>query len=282
MVVPSIRPEMVQEFLDSWGKIFKQHEAEVIVVFDGDKPYLMHNEEVHTPESIMGDYIDLIFNKNDGIRNLGFAYVAKKLPHVEYIFTTDDDCFPVGDTIQDHLRILGTKVPVSWISTASRYMRGFPYGIRDEAQVMLSHGVWDGVKDYDAPTQLTSGNQDVEFYKGPIPKGVYYPMCIMNVMFHRSLLPYMFQLPMGPKAGLDRFADIWSGIVSKREIDARGWAAVSGYARVLHKRASNVFTNLQKEAKGIGLNETFWKGDEADPYFALYHEKYERWKEFLL
>ena len=272
---------MVTDFMTAWWTQFGQHNVEVVVVYDGDEPYVDFGGKHFSVKDIMGKYSDVIFNKNDGIRNLGFAFVAKYLKYVDYIFTTDDDCFPVGDTIGDHLAILQKKVPVSWISTASEYMRGFPYAVREEARVVLSHGVWNGVKDYDAPTQLTQGNKDVEFYKGPIPKGTYFPMCIMNVMFHKDILPFMYQLPMGPKAGLDRFADIWSGIIVKREIDKKGLAAVSGYARVFHQRASNVFTNLKKEARGIGLNETFWSGDESDEYFKLYHKKAKRWKEFL-
>lgn len=91
----------------------------------------------------------------------------------------------------------------------------------------------------------------------------------------------MYFAPMGYKVGLDRFADIWLGIVSKRIIDENGWAVVTGYARVRHERASNVFKNLQKEALGIELNEGFWKNEEKDPYFKMYKEKRERWADFI-
>jgi reversibly glycosylated polypeptide/UDP-arabinopyranose mutase len=132
------------------------------------------------------------------------------------------------------------------------------------------------VKDWDAPTQLVRGNPDCTFYKGPIPKGVLYPMCIMNVAFKMKMLPYMYQAPMGYKVGLDRFGDIWSGIESKRVIDEKGWAVVSGYATVNHTRASDVFVNLQKEAKGLSLNEHYGE----DEYFKLYQKNRKRWEEF--
>jgi len=281
VVIPSIRPLMIEPFSEAWRPLFDYHKVEVVVVEDGDTPFVLHKGTTYTPQEIMGDYTDIIFNKNDGIRNLGFAFVKKRLPDTQYIFTTDDDCFPVGDTLADHLAQLGKMVPISWLSTTSEYTRGFPYEIRKEALVVLSHGVWEGIKDYDAPTQLIKGNPETEFYKGQIPKGVYFPMCIMNVMFDTELLPFMYQFPMGPRVGVDRFADIWSGIVAKREMDKRNWAAVSGYARILHKKASNVFVNLQKEALGISLNEGFWKGDENHEYFKLYHEKRKRWEEFI-
>jgi len=249
-------------------------------VQDGDTPLLQVDGETESicVETVMGDKYRLLYNHNDGVRNAGFYYVARALPQIEVIITLDDDVAPIGDTIQDHLDALDMYVPVSWMSTASEFMRGFPYGVRDEAEVVLSHGVWNGVRDWDAPTQLVRGNREVNFYRGPIPKGVFYPMCGMNLAFKRKLLPWMYFAPMGPRVGMDRFADIWCGIESKRVIDDKGWAVVSGYATVLHERASNVWSNLQKEARGLELNERFWQGDVEDPYFDEYRERREQWQ----
>ena len=285
IVVPSIRPESLSIFMEKWRSLFEKYNPEIFVVKDGENPEvksLGSVKKIFTHKEIMGEYEDLIYNKNDGVRNLGFALIHKSFPQVEYIYTLDDDVYPNGnDPIAEHLTALQARVPVSWISTASRYMRGFPYGIRDEAEVVLSHGVWANVADYDAPTQLVNGNLPVTFYKGAIPKGIYYPMCIMNVMFKRKLLPWMYQAPMGYRVGFDRFADIWSGIVSKRAIDENGWAVVSGYSTIWHDRASNVFVNLKKEAPGLPLNEGFYKGEESDPYFQIYKDQLARWQEFL-
>lgn len=276
IVVPTIRPESLKKFLKAWSGF----SGLLIVVWDGEKPTLEVGGAKLTIKQIMGKDDDLIYNFNDGVRNLGFAFIAKFLPEVETIITLDDDVEPFGNTIKDHLDALNQKVPVSWLSTATEYTRGFPYGIREEAEVVLSHGVWEGIKDYDAPTQLVRGNPDAEFYKGVIPKGIYYPMCGMNVAFKRKMLPYMYFAPMGLRVGLDRFADIWLGITNKRVIDRNGWAVVSGYAKVHHKKASNVYKNLQKEARAIELNEGFWKGEKKDPYFKLYEKNRRRWEEF--
>jgi reversibly glycosylated polypeptide/UDP-arabinopyranose mutase len=281
VVVPTIRPECFKQFLIDWKDLFSKYSIELIKVWDKDIPRLKHDRKEFLAEDIMGCYSDLIFGKNDGVRNLGLAYIAQFLPEIETVIALDDDVSPCGDTIRDHLDALKMRVPISWLSTASEYMRGFPYGIREEAEVVLSHGVWEGIKDYDAPSQLVRGNPQATFYQGPIPKGIYYPMCGMNIAFKRKMLPYMYFAPMGYKVGLDRFADIWLGITSKRIIDKEGWAVVSGYATVRHKKASNVFTNLQKEAKGISLNEGFWQGIEDDPYFKLYREKRNRWQKFI-
>lgn len=272
VVVPTIRQESYKHFLESWYTLFSNHNVKLIKVIDGENP----TANGKSVKEIMGKYSDLIYNLNDGIRNLGFAYVAKYLPEVDTIITLDDDVEPYGDTIQDHLDTLSCRTSLSWVTTTTFATRGFPYGIRGEAEVVLSHGVWEGVKDWDAATQLILGNPDVEFYKGKIPKGVFYPMCIMNVAFKRKMLPYMYQAPMGHKVGIDRFADIWCGIESKKVIDEKGWAVMSGLAKVNHLRASNVFTNLKKEAVGLEMNEHYGEGE----YFKMYAEKRKRWEEF--
>lgn len=279
VVIPTIesRAAIFNTFMEAWTPLFIKHDVKFIKVLDGDNPTIQ-GEGI---ESIMGEYGSCLSNFNAGIRNLGFAFIAKRLPDIEYIITLDDDETPIGDPIQDHITQLQKKVPVSWISTATdNYTRGFPYGIREEAEVVLSHGVWEGVADWDAPTQLVLGShRPTEFYKGVIPKGVYYPMCSMNLAFKRKMLPYIFHAPWA--LGIHRFDDIFAGVMSKRAIDEQGWAAVTGYARVKHERASNTFKNLKDEAEGIHLNETFWSGDESHPYFKIYKEKLETWKKFL-
>lgn len=276
VVVPTIRPESMKTFMAAWQPLFDKHEIIPVIVKDGKTPMV----DDMSAQLIMGRYAKSLTNFNAGIRNLGFAYVAKFMPWIDVILTLDDDETPIGDPIQDHLDALDRRVPVSWISTATdNYTRGFPYGIRDEAEVVLSHGVWENVADWDAPTQLVLGShRPTEFYKGVIPKGVYYPMCSMNLAFKMKMLPYIFHAPWA--LGINRFDDIFTGITSKDVIDARGWAAVTGYARVNHERASNTFKNLKDEAPGIELNETFWNGDARHPYFKIYRDKLKIWQDF--
>jgi reversibly glycosylated polypeptide/UDP-arabinopyranose mutase len=250
VVIPTIREEQLKDFLKAWKEEFDFWGVKVVIVHDGDEPFVEFEDSNYSIVEIMGEKdADLIYNKSDCCRNLGFAFVAKELAGVEYILTLDDDMKPNDSTINDHLNILGEKVSISWVNTAGDdYMRGFPYKVREEAEVKLSHGVWYGVADWDAPTQLVNGNKDVEFYKGIIPKGVYYPMCGMNIMFHRDLLPYMYYAPMGHRVGMDRFADIWLGVVSKRIIDKKGWAVATGYSSVIH----DSLEKLAKGSKGAG------------------------------
>jgi hypothetical protein len=279
VVVPTIRmTESMPAFLEAWKPLFDKHHVELIVIDDtGDTPEILHNG----PHKDLQN--DLISNKCAGVRQLGFLYIAKYLPEVEYIFTTDDDCFPIGDPIQDHIDQLNRKVPISWLSTANVFMRGYPYGVREEAPVMLSHGVWENTPDYDAPTQLLMPKTfKPNYYQGVIPKGIYTPICGMNIMFRREALPYIYFAPVGQFKGAERWDDIFMGIMVIKKFAELNWGIVSGYARVNHLRASNVFTSLAKEAVGIRHGEEFWKDPEnyqGDPWFDEFRLKTKQWYE---
>lgn len=279
VVVPTVRPEQLERFMAAWLPLFTRYQVEQIYVHDGDEPTISRVNNDGCQPFLKAPNNPLVFNKNDGVRNAGFIFVAQHLPHIKYIITLDDDVFPIDDPIKDHVLALTKKVPTSWFSHSSEYMRGFPYGVRDESEVVLSHGIWEGVKDWDAPTQLVKGNvtRDVSFYQGPIPKGAMYPMCGMNIAFKRKMLPYMYFAPMGYRVGLDRFADIWLGIESKKIIDKNNWAVVTGYSRVYHSRASNVWKNLQKEARGLEMNENYGRG----AYFEMYKEAREAYAMYI-
>lgn len=296
VVVPTIRESGVyKEFLDAWGPLFSKHKVFLYTVIDGPEhrlriweyPHIGACIETEITDGFLGDYKGydprigrLIPHMSPACRNLGFAYLARYGNGVDYIITLDDDVRPDGDTIQDHIDALGKKVSLHYFNTfvgTSHYPRGFPYNEREKYPVMLSHGVWNGVKDWDAPTQLVLGNPDVEFYKGPIPSGVEFSYCGMNIAFRREALPYIYYAPVANYAGSERFDDIWWGRFMKRKFDQMGWATVTGYAAVKHERASNVYKNLQRESVGIEVNEDFWF-HQRDMFFVDYKEKRELWE----
>jgi reversibly glycosylated polypeptide/UDP-arabinopyranose mutase len=289
VVVPTVagREEVFAGFMAAWQPLFNNHAVTFVRVTDGEMPSVEVDLfeqpiDAKTINEIMDDNAGAISNFNGGVRNLGFAYIAKYVPQADIIMTLDDDTRPIGDTIQDHLDALERRVPISWVSTASEYMRGFPYGVREEAEVVLSHGVWENVADWDAPTQLVMGStRKVDFPKMPIPKGIYYPMCGMNIAFKRKMLQDMYQAPFWLEQGIGRVDDIICGIYSKQVIDSHGWAAVTGYARVWHERASNVYKNLKLEAASIELFEQLAQGDESHPYFDVYKKKRAKWDKFF-
>jgi len=274
IVIPTIRPELMTLFYEAWKDLFIKHNVEYIVVADGDVPCILYNGEQHFIDT------DLVQHHYTGVVNLGYAYVAKFLPDIEYIMTFHDDETPIGDPIQDHIDALNMRLPFSWFSPTKEYMRGFPYGIRNEAEVVFSHGSWRGIPDMDAPTQLLYPNLQTEFYQGSIPKGLFFPLCGMNLAFKRKALPYVYFAPVAEYKGAERFDDIWGGLEIKKDFDRFNWIIVTGYSFVQHNRASNVYANLIKEAVGIGKNEQYWKG-EYDSWYNDFITKREQWKKYI-
>lgn len=290
VVVPTIRPESYAVFEKAWSELFAHHRVVLIRIQDGATPRLdtrWYGEPKHVDSwdnlDFMGDDADLIHNFSPACRNLGFAYIAKYMPQVNRIITLDDDTEPFLDTIADHLKVLDTNTSISWVNTLledGRYPRGFPYWVRHQADVMLSHGVWHGVADWDAPTQLVLGNPPTDFYRGPVPKGIEVPICGMNLAFKRDLLPYVYYAPVSQTPGCQRFDDIWMGRHLKRKLDEMGKAMVTGYAAVRHERASDPFKNLEQEAVGIRWNEDYWERQD-EPFFKMYAEKRQRWETLI-
>jgi hypothetical protein len=271
VIVPTCRPETYGAFLKRWEDQFELHNVKLVTVYDGDQPTI-NGKRIE----IEGEH--LVANHCAGVRNLGFLY-ALQHTDAEYFVTLDDDMTPDGDTIGNHIKTLQKRLPISWFShTEEAYMRGFPYEVRKEAPVMLSHGVWQKNPDWDAPTQLLNDNKGHNvFYKGAIPKGSYFNFCGMNVSFRREAVPYVFYAPVSDFKGAERFDDIWAGIPMKEDFDKNNWAIATGYASCIHERASNVFKNLENEAVGIRYNEDYWKGTADHPWFENYKKKRAEW-----
>lgn len=291
VVIPTIRlKESMPTFMEAWQPLFDKHNVTLITIVDGENPRLICEEHYQEQNVLITettrkelDTENLISNFCAGVRQLGFLYIAKNLPNIDCIITLDDDETPIGDPIQDHIDQLNRRVPISWISTGvDEYFRGFPYKVREEAPVMISHGVWEGSYDWDAPSQLLKGDKKVEFYKGVIPKGIYTPLCGMNFSFRREALPYIYFAPVGHFKGAERWDDIYMGVLTIKKFAELNWAIVTGYAKVLHTRASNPFTSLAKEAVGILHGEEFYKDPEnykGDPWFDEFRDKANKWYE---
>lgn len=317
VVVPTIRPDSHAAFIEAWTPLFEKHRVTLVTVWDGERPVLDQRVFPHDriPTTIPADWVyapenrDLFCRHTDACRNLGFVAAAAMDP--THVLTLDDDCYPIKfydtkgeyhgdgtDPIQAHLDALARRVPLSWMNTAhdtDLYLRGVPYGVRDEAPVMLSHGVWVGTPDFDGETQLrleagkrlecakcgvlpssdwsketvdyqcrkcrgmvresaaTGVPHSLPYYVGPIPRGVNFPLCGMNVMVTRDALPYLYYAPMGADSGvpdLHRFADIFMGVFLKHEFDRLGWGVVTGYSTIHHTRASDARKNFEQEELG--------------------------------
>jgi len=292
VVVPTIRfnTPVWKTFLEAWEPLFKKHNVNLIVIEDSENPRA-HIKAAFSEMSavvFLNEFPDLdglIQRFSPAVRNFGFYLAAKLFPETEHIVTLDDDTLPFEDTIGDHIHILkngGLSYPYwnTFSADTPYYPRGFPYHNRGAVPVVVSHGIWHGVKDWDAMTQLVLGNPDVSFYKGPVPWGFYMPVCGMNLAFSIRALPYVYYAPAKQIKGAERFDDIWMGYVLQKELEAQQLGMVSGFAAVLHERASDVYKNLCQEYAGVAMNETFVQEARSGTFW--YADLYERWKGLFL
>jgi hypothetical protein len=188
-VVPTCRPESHAKFVAAWTPLFTKHRVTLVTVWDGEEPRVVLNlpeggygtglDITTTPHmaEVWRDHRDLFCRRTDAVRNLGFVAAARMDP--DYVLTLDDDCYPcvindptsralaanLLDPIQSHLDALQRRVPLGWMNTAhdtDLYLRGVPYGVRAEAPVMLSHGVWVGTPDFDGECVIGDTEVSVE------------------------------------------------------------------------------------------------------------------------
>jgi hypothetical protein len=266
IVVPTIRRQAIGEFLDAWRDEFAGHR--VIVMEDNAEPTfdLDDSSIVHLSwrdiDAELGDWSWIIPRRTDCVRSFGYLRAVQL--GTDVIVTLDDDCFPIeAGTIDRHVRaVMCDATEDAWVSTGTGIIpRGVPYqGRARKRPVAINHGLWTKVADYDAITQLTLGRTGGAFepLQQTIPVGKQFPMCGMNLAWRAELTPAMYFLLMGRDWPFDRFGDIWCGILAKKICDHLGYAVTSGDPMIEHRRASNVWTNLAKEAPGLPVNESFW------------------------
>lgn len=279
IVIPTIRS---LDFLDDWQSQFissPDYDIEIIICEDHPK------KEIPTPkldvkishfswkeiDADLGKNSWIIPRKVSAIRNYGFIKAVQN--KADAVITLDDDCYPIKNhhLIKDHLRNLSLSLPARWINTypddRHLYTRGVPYLIRQEMPVKLSHGLWNHVLDHDGPTQLQHLSFKAEFAEHMIygiPSNAYFPMCSMNLAFSTEItalmyFPLMGEDNQGKSWGYNRFDDIWAGIFAKKVLDHLRYGVINGAPFIRHKKASDPFKNLQKEATGIEMNEEIWK-----------------------
>ncbi len=266
VVVPNHLPHL--DFLKEWDEL---RDVPIFVVQDGpDKPTVPAGFNVQgiftwgIIDGALGKDAWIIPRRTSAIRSYGF-YVAWKAGF-DTILTLDNDCYPdrlsrSGAWAYKHQQNLDRKVTLDWVSSCDLpFTRGFPYRIRDKADVVLSHGVWSNVPDLDAPTSL----QQPDLRLGPerdtrvVPRWNFFPVCGMNLAWKRDLTAAMYFGLFGPDYGFDQYDDIWAGVLVKKIIDHMGYAAVTGAPSVDHRKQSDVYANLRKQAPGLEMNENFW------------------------
>ncbi len=272
VVVPTARQASLAGFLDAW-----KHElasATILVVQDGpDRTFSVTGSNVRhlawcDIEQQLGDAAWIIPRGSGCVRSFG-CWVAHQM-RPDMIVALDDDTRPDPahpGFLEAHWARLQRAADSAWVSTLDAASpRGMPYfATSREPAVVLNHGLWSGAPDFDAATQLLSSRVEIsaEWSDRTVPRGSYFPMCSMNVAWRPEFTVAMYFLLMGPDYAFDRFGDIWAGVLAKRIADHLGLAVNSGSPGIIHERASNVFTNLAKESRGLACNETFWRAVDS-------------------
>jgi reversibly glycosylated polypeptide len=271
--VPTARADAIHDFLDAWRALWREPVVDVRLFVHEDNPSATFSANGsgarvhHTCQADiareLGDAAWIIPMRSGASRSFPM-YLAWKAG-CDYIITLDDDCYPPPDGarafVEAHLAAFSRD---RWFRTiAGDEPRGVPYERLGRLTVALNHGLWSDVPDLDGPTSLVRMREPraAVLPRGHdvVPPGMAFPLCAMNVCYHRSVIPAAYNLLMGLDAvGLDRFDDIWSGLFLKRILDYMGWYATSGEPFIRHMKRSNRFTNLRREALGIEIHEQFW------------------------
>jgi hypothetical protein len=270
LVLPTNRPERAAEFFEAWQPwpwdriivVDDGPEISVVPATGRDSERITHycwrdiDAALERPE--------IISRRDSAIRAFGF-WKAWQMG-ADYIFTLDDDCFPVSrDYVEQHVRNM--EATPRWGTTVRNLrVRGLPYdNVGTLPRVHVSLGLWVGHPDVDAVQSLAHprGRLDTIVDRGlaswVLPSEQYFPICGMNLAFRRDAACLMYFPPMGQGSPYARFDDIWAGLVLQRICRHLRLSIVCGHPVVEHRRASDAFANLVKEAPGIRANETMWE-----------------------
>lgn len=264
LVIPSIRENYLKYFFDSW-KDYGDWDSVVVIE---DNPKKTFDININCPlyhyshEEIQFDLKEdswIISKKDSACRVYGFL-IAKRLG-AQYVLSLDDDCCNYGNIpiCASHLNAINSfKICKETIGMRSR---GFPYRNFGKIVPVCNMGLWTKVGDWSALQSLSDTN--LENYFLP-QKGSYlahpnhrYPFCGMNIFFNIDVIPAMYFPLMGIE--FFRYDDIWAGWIFQKIFQHLGLCWSIGEPFVEHSRASDVFTNLVKEASGLRTNEMLWE-----------------------
>lgn len=298
LVIPTIRENSFNDFVKRWTDIGLFEHTDLLIMEDNPtKTFSVQNSVSNGLPCTLGHFAWdditktlrdkewIIPRRSDTVRS--FGYLEAWRAGYKFILTLDDDCYPTGEEdgvtytgaafLGDHLKQITKRS--RWFNTLNSVKpRGIPfYNVGVQNEVIVNHGLWTKVLDYDAPFQLANPiPEQYSFDNRIVPSGLYFPMCGMNVMWKAEYTVLMYHLLMGKRKAMldsvpgtdkdglvrlpfDRFGDIWCGILMKKVADHLGKLVSTGMPYIRHERASNPFTNLKKEANGIEVNEDLWE-----------------------
>jgi len=243
----------------------------------------------------MRNLFNVIPKKCHAETSFGLLYAWKNRHSYENIIFIDDDIAPEknDDFFRNHLNQLGLRnIDVlsgdnRWINLFTtyyhmyntKYPRGFPYELRDLVDthdrrkilidVVLNQGLWVNQLDLNAVDILPNLNGLTHPLKGNssifnsqniyIDKDTYTTICSMNLSFKPEIIPAFYQLPMKID-NIDRFDDIWTGVIFKKIADHLNKFTSHGIPLCEHhKEPRNTFDDIITEAHGLKINEELWK-----------------------
>ncbi len=269
LVVPTCRLESLEAFFKAWGN---RGGWDAVCVVEDSPTLSAAGAEANTqPDSVchyshaeinatLGDDAWIISRRDSAIRCFGFLLAHRAGMDV---LTLDDDVFPVGSCGSSFVALHRNAMQHNrWAgSVPGMRTRGMPYRNLGNLESAINVGLWTGVPDLDGPQGLLTPMTGFVPPPGTrlIPAGQHVPVCGMNLYIKHEAIPLCYFPPMGEGQPYKRLDDIWGGILAKRALDALGWHMSVGEPFVEHRRASDPFANLVKEAPGIVANETFWE-----------------------
>jgi reversibly glycosylated polypeptide/UDP-arabinopyranose mutase len=222
LVVPSIRKDSWNRFVNEWAAVGLFDQVDVILMEDnptrtfymnlmsGPEHHHMHYcwEDI---EKELGENSWIIPRRSDTVRSFGYYKAWQGRSQWKFVLTLDDDCYPPTEAadgfvykdggagfVSLHKQALEGKT--KWFNTLNSVKpRGIPfYETGKLDNTVINHGLWTCVLDYDAPTQLVQPTKEkFSFDNRIVPSGQYFPMCGMNVMWKNEHTVLMYHLLMG-------------------------------------------------------------------------------------
>jgi hypothetical protein len=269
VVLTSHLEEYTRRFLEEWNDELLKEQAVVYLNEDHpEKTFQLPKTKVpvkhfsyqdHTKD--LGKDAWIISHKTSSGKSFGFLKAFQD--GADIIISLDHDCYPdQKNSLRKHVKALSEKVTLGWLPSVNVPTRGYPYRIRNQSQVVLNHGVWSNIPDFDGPQMLQFPDvrfPAVKYDSTVIPLHNYFPLCGMNFAFTRDITVLNYFLLMGPDWPFDRFDDIWAGIFIKKITDHFKVAIKSGAPSIHHDKGTDPFVAVKKEANGLEVNEWLWQ-----------------------
>lgn len=272
VIIPSIRQPNL-DYLEPLG-------STPIVVIDDSNGNIPKNLAPHITvldyadrRTLMGQAEWLIPEKNPACKNLGLYWAWKE--GFDTLILLDDDCdcrvspdfleqIPIGKVVER--TTIETDSP--WINPLrclgenEVWARGYPYEYRHfeehwdysiDCYPLFNEGLWTGTADINgidklAGTPATRGRQLVN--QALVPSGKMLPLSIMNVQFHRDLVPAFYQPPDYTLPGghrIRRHDDVWSMMFLKHLMDITGHDVTVGGPLVWHRKEGDMNQEILSE-----------------------------------